>query len=91
MQLEKRVEELTQKLIATKLENESLQAKNQLPPPGYIPETSSDPPILPTEDFEGLGVVVRQRSLPPSAGQYLPLNHQFAQSFVVQAPVSTGV
>jgi len=83
---------LTQELHLTRLENASLQEKNQLAPPGTIP-TVAPPMIIPgPEDFpEGtaaiMDVVVRQKSRP---AQYMGLGSQFSNSLVVSAPISTG-
>jgi len=91
-ELEKRVEMLTQELHLTRLENASLQEKNQLAPPGTIP-TVAPPMITPgLEDFsEGaaaiMDVVVRQKNRP---AQYMGLGSQFSNSLVVSAPISTG-
>jgi hypothetical protein len=52
-ELEKRVECLTQELHQTRLENVSLQEKNQLTPPGTILATTPPQSILGPEDLTG--------------------------------------
>lgn len=91
-ELEKRVEILTQELHLTRLENASLQEKNQLAPPGTIP-TTAPPQALPgPETFpEGtaaiMDVVVRQRNQSqPNIG----MGSQFSNSLVVPGHVSSG-
>jgi len=79
-ELENRVEDLTTQLIATKLENDSLKAENQLAPPGSIPQQlvpGSIPLDDPFENYPGLDVV-QQRHL--HASQYMPIDSQFAES-----------
>lgn len=89
-QLESRVEDLTQQLIATKLENDSLKAENQLAPPGSIPQRmvpGSIPLDDPFENYPGLDAV-QQRNF--HASPYMPTDSQFAQSSMMSIPIGTG-
>lgn len=90
-ELESRVEDLTKQLIATKLENDSLKAENQLAPPGSIPRQmvpGSIPLDDPLENYPGLDAVVQRRNL--HASQYMPTGSQFAQSSMMSIPIGTG-
>jgi hypothetical protein len=86
-ELERRVEDLTKQLIATKLENDSLKEENQLPFPGSIPQTMP-PDMAPTIDhsiiYPGAEVVAQRRNFPMV--QYVPPASQFSQSLMVQGP-----
>ncbi|KAN0099068.1 protein of unknown function (DUF3425) domain containing protein [Hyaloscypha variabilis] len=77
--LEGRVEELTQQLIAIKLENDSLKASNQLTPIGAIPLVMPPDaiPIEPFEHYPGLDAVALQKVL--QANAYGSDNSQFPQ------------
>ena len=89
-ELESRVEGLTTQLIATKLENDSLKAENQLAPPGSIPQQlvpGSIPLDDPFENYPGLDAV-QQRNL--HASQYMPTDSQFAESSMMSIPIGTG-
>jgi hypothetical protein len=89
-ELESRVEDLTTQLIATKLENDSLKAENQLAPPGSIPQQlvpGSIPLDDPFENYPGLDAV-QQRHL--HASQYMPIDSQFAESSMMSIPIGTG-
>lgn len=87
------MEFLTQDLHRTRLENASLQEKNQLPPPGTIPTVAPPPPIPPPEEYLGLAtvmdVIMRQKSQP--SGQPLPTDSQFSNSFIVPGQINTGI
>ncbi|KAH8750625.1 hypothetical protein F5882DRAFT_77230 [Hyaloscypha sp. PMI_1271] len=88
-ELESRVEDLTTQLIATKLENDSLKAENQLAPPGSIPQQlvpGSIPLDDPFENYPGLDAV-QQRNL--HASQYMPTDSQFAESSMMSIPIGT--
>ena len=89
-ELERSVEDLTKQLIASKLENDSLKAKNQLAPPGCVPQRMAPEsiPIVPDESYPGVEVVIQRRNL--QASQYVPSASQFSQSLVVQPPTGTG-
>jgi hypothetical protein len=83
---------LTQELHLTRLENASLQEKNQLAPPGTIPLVAPQMPAPGPEEFpEGtaaiMDVVVRQKTQPP---QYVGMGSQFANNMVVSGPISNG-
>jgi len=89
-ELQSRVDDLTKQLIATKLENDSLKAENQLAPPGSIPpqmEPGSIPLDDPLESYPGLDTV-QQGNL--HASQYMPTDSQFAQSPMMPVPIGTG-
>ncbi len=86
------MELLTQELHLTRLENASLQQKNQLAPPGTIPSTAPPEPIPGPEAFlEGnaaiMDVVMRQKNRSP---QYLGMNPQFPSTMVVAGQLSSG-
>jgi hypothetical protein len=87
-ELERRVEDLTKELIATKLENDSLKAENQLDPPGSIPQTLA-PEMLPVNDpniiYPGMEVVSQRRN---HLDQYMPTASQFSQSTI--GPAAPG-
>jgi hypothetical protein len=91
-ELEKRVEMLSEELHLTRLENASLQEKNQLAPPGTIPLVAPPMPVPGPEEFpEGtaaiMDVVVRQKTQPPP---YVGMGSQFANNMVVTGPISNG-
>ncbi|KAE9366388.1 hypothetical protein N431DRAFT_446556 [Stipitochalara longipes BDJ] len=86
--LESRVENLTQQLIAAKLERDSLQASNQLTPIGAVPQVMPPDaiPIEPVEHYPGLDAVALRKAL--QASTYLPDASQFAQPLAVN-PLTT--
>jgi hypothetical protein len=84
-QLQKRVEELTRELHATKLQNASLEPKNQLYPPGTIRMTA-DPMPMPSEPV--MDIIMREKVLPPR--QFGPMRQQFTEGFFLDSPISTG-
>ncbi len=87
-QLQKRVEELTLQLHATKLQNASLESKNQLYPPGTIRMTAdpmSEPP-MPSEPI--MDILVQEKVLPPR--QFGPMRPQFGDGFFLDSPISSG-
>jgi hypothetical protein len=91
-ELEKRVEILTQELHLTRLENASLQEKNQLAPPGTIPtmappQALSGPEAFPEGTAAIMDVVVRQRNQPQ---QCMGMGSQFSNSSVVPGQSSSG-
>jgi hypothetical protein len=93
-ELEKRVEILTQELHLTRLENASLQVKNQLAPPGTIPAMAPPQPIPGPEDFpEGntaiMDVVVRRSGQQPQ--QCMTMGSQFSNSLVVAGQICSGI
>jgi len=86
------VEHLTRELHLTRLENASLQEKNQLAPPGTIPTVAPVQPIPGPEDFpEGtaaiMDVVMRQKNRSP---HYVGMDSHFSTSLVVAGQISTG-
>jgi hypothetical protein len=90
--LEKRVEILTQELHLTRLENASLQEKNQLAPPGTIPTVAPlqalpSPEAFPEGTAAIMDVVVRQRNQPQ---QNMGMGSQFSNSLVVSGQISSG-
>ncbi len=88
--LERRVEGLTQQLIALKLEKDSLKAENQLASIGCIPQQMQPNSILmvPNEIYPGVEAVVQRRNL--QASQYVPSTSQFAQPLVMHQAKGTG-
>lgn len=95
-ELERRVEMLTEELHLTRLENASLQEKNQLAPPGTIRSASAMGPPHPIPEepklfAEGTAavteVVVRQQS---RISQYMELGSQFSDSIIITGQISTG-
>jgi hypothetical protein len=96
-ELERRVEVLTQELHLTRLENASLQDKNQLAPPGTIRSASAvgpphpileDPTFFPEGAAAVMEVVVRQQS---RMSQYLEMGSQFSDSMIFAGQISTGI
>jgi len=95
-ELERRVEMLTEELHLIRLENASLQEKNQLAPPGTIRSASAvgpphpiveDPKFFPEGTAAIMDVVVRQQS---RMSQYLEMGSQFSNSMVIAGQISTG-
>jgi hypothetical protein len=88
--LESRVKEITQQLVAIKLENDSLKAANQLAPIGCIPQLMPPDaiPIVPDEHYPGLDAIARRRNLQASA--YVSDTSQFAQPLAVNPLMTTG-
>jgi hypothetical protein len=88
--LEGRVEELTQQLIAIKLENDSLKTSNQLTPIGAIPLVMPPDaiPIEPLEHYPGLDAVALQKVL--QANAYGSDNSQFPQPLAANPLTTTG-
>ncbi|PMD33123.1 hypothetical protein L207DRAFT_175622 [Hyaloscypha variabilis F] len=87
-ELEKRVEILTQELQLTRLENASLQQRNQLAPPGTIPQLAPPGPVPGPEDFPAgtaaiMDVVVRNDQQPQHC---MGMGAQFSDSMVVADP-----
>ncbi|KAH8796716.1 hypothetical protein BGZ57DRAFT_961682 [Hyaloscypha finlandica] len=94
-ELERRVEMLTEELHLIRLENASLQEKNQLAPPGTIRSASAvgpphpiveDPKFFPEGTAAIMDVVVRQQS---RMSQYLEMGSQFSDSMVIAGQIST--
>lgn len=91
-ELEARVENLTQQLRATKLENDSLKSQNQLRPPGPTRAIMQEPDInlVPRDpSMSVMDVVVRDKCPPPA--QFNNVNRQFSNSFVISSQISTGM
>jgi hypothetical protein len=91
-ELEKRVEILTQELHLTRLENASLQEKNQLAPPGAVPmmappQALPGPEVFPEGTAAIMEVVVRQRSQPQHG---MGMGSQFSDSLVVPGQNVSG-
>jgi len=90
-ELEKRIELLGQELHMTRLENASLQQKNQLAPPGTIGLAAPPPPIEEPEFYpEGAAAImdVMQQNAPLS--QFADMNSQFSDSILISGQISTG-
>jgi len=92
--LEKRVELLSQELHLTRLENASLQERNQLAPPGTIPSMAPPQSVPGPEDFpEGtaaiMDVVVRRNTQQPQ--QCMGMGSQFSDSMVVAGQICSGI
>ena len=91
--LESKVENLTQELIALKLERDSLKASNQLTPIGAVPQAMPPDaiPIEPVEHYPGLDAIALQKGLNAlQANTFLPDALQFAQPLPANALTATG-
>ena len=92
-ELERRVEMLTEELHLTRLENASLQEKNQLAPPGTIRQASAAIQPIPEPEGkffpEGAAAIVQQQSrmLVPYTGMPAKLS----DSMVFEGQITTGI
>jgi hypothetical protein len=93
-ELEKRVEVLTRELQLARLENASLQEKNQLAPQGAVPSMPPQQAITRPEAFsEGtaaiMDVVVRRNGQQPQ--QCMSMGSQYSSSLVVTGQICSGI